>query len=607
MDSTLVQPYVERAEKAEELIVQLQKQLATLESLVQSRKNEEVSKKTEGFKNNEQSKEVDEKTQDKARKIEAFLAHRPTPKQLGINLRIASTLHETVRHLERKHRRDSIHHFIGVRPTADELKAAGIFKYPEIAPSLQATSHTLEKEIIKDKLERKVENRPSPEAVGVNLSLSPTIAQASYKLEKQQLKDKFAAAFNKTGGIHAYSHDTNIAPYSNITPSLQPTAAKLEHHHRRDSMDKLLQSCFHKGTEKQNTNTNDTCETHNVKIGASEIVTTSFLIEHLKHIREDVVKMEMEKQYLQDAIAYRDLLLRDSRRSLHWCIKVGNLKKSLEFFCDVFGMKVLRHEEFSSQCDAKCNGDYNNPWSKTMISFNDEHTNFALELTYTYGIKGYRRGNDLRYIGIYIVEESLQKAEKQGYKTKKIENDTNLIYEIIGPDDVCIHAQIVKELPKEPFWSIALNVKDISQTYDYWVGTLNLHPLAFVNNAYLRCCYGYQVPMEFYQLKNDEQLDHGKAQGRIAYSTCLINGHAILYNYIFDRGYKVHTEPVTLSTPGKADVTVIILQDPDEYEICFVGQKGFDDLCTTKSGDENIDWKYRQDNGADQDKGKIDE
>ena len=32
------------------------------------------------------------------------------------------------------------------------------------------------------------------------------------------------------------------------------------------------------------------------------------------------------------------------RRALHWVFKVGNLKKSMDFYTTVFNMKVLRHE-----------------------------------------------------------------------------------------------------------------------------------------------------------------------------------------------------------------------------------------------------------------------
>jgi hypothetical protein len=39
------------------------------------------------------------------------------------------------------------------------------------------------------------------------------------------------------------------------------------------------------------------------------------------------------------------------------------------FYVNVLGMKVLRHEEFGSGCEASCNGPYSRPWSKTMIGY----------------------------------------------------------------------------------------------------------------------------------------------------------------------------------------------------------------------------------------------
>ena len=55
------------------------------------------------------------------------------------------------------------------------------------------------------------------------------------------------------------------------------------------------------------------------------------------------------------------------RRPLHWVLKIGCLEKSLDFFEKVLGMKVHRHEEFASGCEATCNGPYGGAWSKTMI------------------------------------------------------------------------------------------------------------------------------------------------------------------------------------------------------------------------------------------------
>ena len=83
-------------------------------------------------------------------------------------------------------------------------------------------------------------------------------------------------------------------------------------------------------------------------------------------------------------------------RALHWVLKVGNLARSVEFFEDVLGMRVLRHEEFATGCEATCNGPYKGAWSKTMIGYGPEDSNFVLELTYNYGIDEYVHGNDLQ-------------------------------------------------------------------------------------------------------------------------------------------------------------------------------------------------------------------
>ena len=79
---------------------------------------------------------------------------------------------------------------------------------------------------------------------------------------------------------------------------------------------------------------------------------------------------------------------------LHWVFKTSNLKADiLDFYTFMMGMHVLRHEEFSSGCDAQCNGPYARPWSKTMVGYGPEDTCFVLELAFNYGIRGYKLGN----------------------------------------------------------------------------------------------------------------------------------------------------------------------------------------------------------------------
>lgn len=54
-------------------------------------------------------------------------------------------------------------------------------------------------------------------------------------------------------------------------------------------------------------------------------------------------------------------------------------------------------------------------WSKTMIGYGPEEENFALELTYNYGIDSYKNGNDLQYISLQRdVKDTKAKAEAEG-------------------------------------------------------------------------------------------------------------------------------------------------------------------------------------------------
>ena len=51
----------------------------------------------------------------------------------------------------------------------------------------------------------------------------------------------------------------------------------------------------------------------------------------------------------------------------HWVLKIGSLKNSMEFFENILGLRVLRHEEFATGCEATCNGPYGG--SSTTASF----------------------------------------------------------------------------------------------------------------------------------------------------------------------------------------------------------------------------------------------
>mmetsp|Transcript_40 Transcript_40/g.69 ORF Transcript_40/g.69 Transcript_40/m.69 type:complete len:404 (-) Transcript_40:394-1605(-) len=276
-------------------------------------------------------------------------------------------------------------------------------------------------------------------------------------------------------------------------------------------------------------------------------------------------------------------------RTLHWVTKIGNLKKSLRFFEQVFGFRVLRHEEFESGCEATCNGPYGGAWSKTMVGWGPEKLNFVFELTYNYGIDGYSSGNDVQYF-LIACPEAVERARFFGYQ---ISYDFGLPI-IHGPDG--FRYKIVDAVAREErFLAVVLNSTDLKKTEAYWCGVLGATkfkvPPGSPEDA---LAIGWKEDQCYLVFKTGE-VDHAEASGRIAnacpqvepfYEAAKASGQGEIMN-----------TPITLPTPGKADVVVTILADPDKYEICFVGDVGFYDLAQPLY--DLIDWNLREKRGAD--------
>eukprot|EP01095_Lingulamoeba_sp_RSL-Kostka_P000905 TRINITY_DN111_c0_g1_i2.p1 TRINITY_DN111_c0_g1~~TRINITY_DN111_c0_g1_i2.p1 ORF type:complete len:289 (-),score=115.44 TRINITY_DN111_c0_g1_i2:102-968(-) len=284
----------------------------------------------------------------------------------------------------------------------------------------------------------------------------------------------------------------------------------------------------------------------------------------------------------------------DNRRLLHWVFKISNLKKACHFLENVIGMKVLRHEEFNDGCEASCNGPYSRPWSKTMIGCGPELTHFVLELTYNYGIKNYERGNDYRYITVNGKDEILNKASEFGYDPIEEDGETFLELPVDG-----YRFRLVDEPSnsEDPILNVSVNSSNLEQSEDYYCNVLNMTKY----NTYTvgdknAISVGYDENKCKIEIVSADEVNHAKAFGRVAIAITDIQP---IVEAVAQSKDKVLHEPVSLDTPGKATVKVIIIQDRDDYEICFVGEEGFNDLSTPFDGCDNIDWEKRASMGAD--------
>jgi len=78
-------------------------------------------------------------------------------------------------------------------------------------------------------------------------------------------------------------------------------------------------------------------------------------------------------------------------RLLHTMLRVGNLEKSLSFYCDVLGMKLLRQKDYPG-------GEF----TLAFVGYGDEADQTVLELTYNWGTDHYDLGNAYGHIAIGV-------------------------------------------------------------------------------------------------------------------------------------------------------------------------------------------------------------
>jgi len=264
------------------------------------------------------------------------------------------------------------------------------------------------------------------------------------------------------------------------------------------------------------------------------------------------------------------------RRALHWVLKIANRKENLAFFRDLLGMRVLRHEEFEKGCEATCNGPYDGLWSKTMIGYGPEDSHFVLELTYNYGIGFYKYTEDFRGMTINS-KKAVAKVKHSDMKFQVKEGPGNVSQVLIhSPDGYPFYLNDVDVAAgMDPVQKVAIASENLPRSIAYWNGVLGL---MIYEQGSLNTVLGYglgQAKLELIGI--GRPIDHGTAQGRIAFGAPADQLPEI-QSQIQKANLKILTPLITLSTPGKADVQVVILADPDGYEICFVGDEGFREL-----------------------------
>jgi len=94
-------------------------------------------------------------------------------------------------------------------------------------------------------------------------------------------------------------------------------------------------------------------------------------------------------------------------RILHTMIRSGNLERSIAFYTEIMGMKLLRQKDYPK-------GEFTN----AFLGYGYETEQAALELTYNWGVESYDMGTGFGHIALEVddVYEATAQIKAKGGK-----------------------------------------------------------------------------------------------------------------------------------------------------------------------------------------------
>ena len=116
-------------------------------------------------------------------------------------------------------------------------------------------------------------------------------------------------------------------------------------------------------------------------------------------------------------------------RILHTMLRVGDLQRSIDFYTNVLGMRLLRKTDRPDQ-----------KYTLAFVGYGDERAHAVLELTYNYGVSSYDIGEGYGHVAIAVPDAAAACAAvraKGGNVTREagpVKGGTSVIAFVQDPD-----------------------------------------------------------------------------------------------------------------------------------------------------------------------------
>jgi len=116
-------------------------------------------------------------------------------------------------------------------------------------------------------------------------------------------------------------------------------------------------------------------------------------------------------------------------RLLHTMLRVGDLQRSVKFYTEVLGMKLLRTTDRPEQ-----------KYSLAFVGYDTEDRASVLELTYNYGVERYDLGGGFGHVALEMpdVANACENVKRMGGKVTReagpVKGGTTVIAFVEDPD-----------------------------------------------------------------------------------------------------------------------------------------------------------------------------
>eukprot|EP00270_Netrium_digitus_P003421 TRINITY_DN1393_c0_g4_i1.p1 TRINITY_DN1393_c0_g4~~TRINITY_DN1393_c0_g4_i1.p1 ORF type:complete len:418 (+),score=111.61 TRINITY_DN1393_c0_g4_i1:139-1254(+) len=266
-----------------------------------------------------------------------------------------------------------------------------------------------------------------------------------------------------------------------------------------------------------------------------------------------------------------ELLQRDNKRFLHVVYRVGDLHKTIRFYTECLGMKLLRKRDIPEE-----------KYTNAFLGYGPESSHFVVELTYNYGVDNYDIGTGFGHFGIAVedvyklVELIKAKGGKVIREAGPVKGGKSVIAFVEDPDGYKFEL-IQRPATPEPLCQVMLRVGDLDRSIQYYEKALGMKLLRTRDNPeykYTLAMMGYgeeerSAVLELTYNYGVTKYSRGTAYGQIAIGTndVYVSAEAIRKN-----GGKITREPGPL--PG-IKTKIVAALDPDGWKTVLVDNEDF--------------------------------